>query len=293
LQLYIIKIRNLGCVVQAEVISISNDSIQVHGRNEPIHFDYLVIATGSSYAFPGKIAEYERSVAINLYNNLQGKIEKSEKILIIGGGPVGVELAGEIATDFPSKDITLVHSHSTLFRPNTYKEQFYIRVQEQLEKLNVKIIFNDRIQVPNNWDNQPVNYIEGRKTYTTEKNQISILADLAFVCTGARVNNKSLLNGALKSKINPETGRLIVNNYLQVDGYENIFAVGDISDKEDKFAYLAGEQGGYVAKLIPLIKNKKSYPKEYQVHTTPAAIISIGRNGGVGQLPVKGGPVIG
>jgi NADH dehydrogenase FAD-containing subunit len=137
LQLYIIKIRNLGCVVQAEVISISNDSIQVHGRNEPIHFDYLVIATGSSYAFPGKIAEYERSVAINLYNNLQGKIEKSEKILIIGGGPVGVELAGEIATDFPSKDITLVHSHSTLFRPNTYKEQFYIRVQEQLEKLNV------------------------------------------------------------------------------------------------------------------------------------------------------------
>jgi hypothetical protein len=35
-------------------------------------------------------------------------------VLIIEGGPVGVELAGEIATDFPEKKVTLVHSGDRL-----------------------------------------------------------------------------------------------------------------------------------------------------------------------------------
>jgi len=286
----IVKFFSLGCVVQAEVISISDDSIQVHGRNEPIHFDYLVIATGSSYAFPGKVAAVESSKAINLYDTLREKIEKSHQILIIGGGPVGVELAGEIATDFPGKDITLVHSQTTLIQPNVFNEKFYIRAQEKLEKLNVKIILNDRIELSNNKD---LNYIEGKKTYTTQKSKTNITADLTFICTGTRINNKSLLNSPFKARINPQTGRIIVNNYLQVDGYENIFAIGDISDKESKLAYFAAEQGEYVAKLIPLIQRKKPYPKEYQIHLYPGMFLTIGRNGGVGQLPIKSGTLVG
>ncbi len=280
----------LGCVIQAEVISISTDSIHVHGRHEPIHFDYLIIATGSSYAFPGKVAEIERSKAINLYNTLRKKIENSQQILVIGGGPVGIELAAEIATDFPGKEITLVHSQKILLQPHIYQEELYVRTQEELEKLHVKILLNDRVVLSNN---HPLNYIDGKKTYVTQKTQTNITADLTFICTGARINNKSLLNSPLKPKLNPETGRIIVNNYLQVDGFENIFAIGDISDKEPKFAYLAKEQGDYVAKLIPLIQQKKPYPKEYRSHRYPAMLLSIGRNGGLAQLPNKSGTIIG
>jgi NADH dehydrogenase FAD-containing subunit len=283
----------LGCVVQAEVLSITKDGIQVHGRIEPIPFDYLVIATGSSYAFPGKIAETQGSKAIGLYNNLQEKIQQAQKILIVGGGPVGVELAGEIATDFPEKDITLVHSQPTLLQPKVFQDKMYTRLKEKLEKFNIKIILNDTIEFPKNKDTQQVNYIEGTKTYVTEKNKRNIVADLTFVCTGARVNNKSILNGPLKTKINYQTGRLIVNNYLQVDGFENIFAIGDISDKEEKFVHLALDQAGYVAKLIPLIEKKKPYPKEYEIHLYPAMFLSLGRNGGIGQLPTKGGTIVG
>ncbi len=281
---------SLGCVVQAEVISIAPDGVQVHGRNEPIPFDYLVIATGSSYAFPGKVAETESSKAIDLYNALREKIVKANQILIIGGGPVGVELAGEIGTDFPEKEVTIVHSQPTLLTPNVYKEKIYRSTQEQLEKLNVKIILNDRVELPKQLH---LNYIEGKKSYVTEKSRTNITADLTFVCTGARVNNKSLLSSPLKSKINQQTGRIIVNNYLQVDGFENIFAIGDICDKETKLAYFAGEQGEYVAKLIALIHRHKPYPKEYQLHTNPAIFLSLGRNGGIGQLPNKGGTVLG
>lgn len=236
------------------------------------------------------MAETESSKAIDLYNTLQAKIVRSQQILIIGGGPVGVELAGEIATDFPDKEVTLVHSQPTLLQPNVFKDKIYRCTQEDLEKLNIKIILNDRIELPNK---QHLNYIEGKKNYVTEKTRTNITADLTFICTGARTNTKSLLNSPLKSKINPQTGRIIVNNYLQVDGFENIFAIGDICDKEAKFAYLAGEQGEYVAKLIPVIHRKKPYPKEYQVHANPAIFLSLGRNGGIGQLPNKGGTVIG
>ncbi|CAF1311647.1 unnamed protein product [Adineta ricciae] len=282
-----------GCVIQAEVISILTDSIQVHGYHDPIHFNYLVIATGSSYAFPGKVAEVASSKAISLYNNLQKKIKEAQQILIIGGGPVGIELAGEIVTDFPGKDITIVHNQPTLLQPKQFQDKLYARLHENLSKLHITVILNDGIQIPTNEDNPNMNYIEGRKTYVTEKNQRSITADLTFVCVGARVNNKSISNGPLQSKINPHTGRLMVNNYLQVDGYEKIFAIGDISDKEAKFAYIAADQANYVAKLIVLIEKQKPYPKPYQIHTNSLILLTLGRNGGVGQLPTSSGTLIG
>ena len=70
-------------------------------------------------------------------------------------------------------------------------------------------------------------------------------------------------------------------------------SIGDISDREEKLAYLAGEQATYVAKLIPCIQQKKAYPKEYARHSNPAIFLSLGRNNGIGQLPNKSGTVIG
>ena len=265
----------------------------MHGRQEPIPFDYLIIATGSSYAFPAKVAEAQMTKAVELYKQLPEKIMKAEHILLIGGGPVGVELAAEIGTDFPGKKVTLVHNQPTLLRPGVFNEKLYPRLYEQLEKLGVQMILNDRIELPKQPADKHMNYIEGKHTFVTERTKQSITADLTFICVGAHVNNKSILNGALKSKINPQTGRLIVNNYLQVDGFENIFAVGDICDKEEKVAFLAGEQAKYISKLIPLIHQKKAYPKEYELHPNKAIFLSLGRNGGIGQLPTKGGMLIG
>jgi hypothetical protein len=45
--------------------------------------------------------------------------------------------------------------------------------------------------------------------------------------------------------------------------------------------------------LITLIHRHKPYPKEYQIHANPAIFLSLGRNGGIGQLPNKGGTVLG
>lgn len=83
-----------GSVVQGEVTAITPTSVSIHGHKDEVKFDYLIIATGSSYAFPGKLAETKMEDAVERFKVSQKEIAGATKIAIVGGGPVGVELAG-------------------------------------------------------------------------------------------------------------------------------------------------------------------------------------------------------
>ena len=74
---------------------------------EEIKFTELVLATGSSGPFPGKCDHSlgDSSQLQQLYEDYATKIKKAKKIAIIGGGAVGVEMSGEIAGDFPDKEV--------------------------------------------------------------------------------------------------------------------------------------------------------------------------------------------
>jgi NADH dehydrogenase FAD-containing subunit len=45
-----------GYVIHAEVIEITATGVSIHGREEPLPFNFLIIATGTSYEFPSKVA---------------------------------------------------------------------------------------------------------------------------------------------------------------------------------------------------------------------------------------------
>ncbi|KAG0623663.1 hypothetical protein M758_3G192100 [Ceratodon purpureus] len=78
-----------------------------------VPYEFLVICTGSEYLGPNS-----RVDRLDRYQKANRKLVESQGLLIIGGGPVGVELAGEIVSDFPTKkgeastSIT-VQSHSS------------------------------------------------------------------------------------------------------------------------------------------------------------------------------------
>ena len=109
--------------VHAEVESIlppgvdgsTRPAIKLKARKKPVECDYVVIATGTQYTFPGKVPWWiGTSACTRLYEKIRDSIVKAESVTVVGGGPVGCELAGAIASAFPEKKIRLIHKGATL-----------------------------------------------------------------------------------------------------------------------------------------------------------------------------------
>jgi len=91
-----------------------------------------------------------------------------------------------------------------------------------------------------------------------------------FVCTGTRVNNKSFATHF--SDLLDDEGRIKVNAHFQVEGFDNVFALGDCCNMEQKMAYFAAKHGSVVSRNIQILqandtgnKNKPlvSYTRTY------------------------------
>lgn len=87
-----------------------------------------------------------------LYKSLQTQISSSSSILILGGGPVGIEFAGEVAEyyngstrDRQKKQVTLVHGAERFITENGYKPKLGESLKNQLEKLGVRLVFNEKV----------------------------------------------------------------------------------------------------------------------------------------------------
>lgn len=146
------------------------------------------------------------------------KIKAAHSILIVGGGPTGVELAAEIAVDFPEKKVTLVHDGSRLLE--------FIGPKAADKTLNWLRSKNVEVKLEQSVDQQRSS--EGSKTYITSAGE-TIKADCHFLCTG-----KPLASAWLKETIFKDNldgfGRIKVDDNLRVKGWKNVFAIGDIAD---------------------------------------------------------------
>jgi NADH dehydrogenase FAD-containing subunit len=81
---------------------------------------------------------------------------------------------------------------------------------------------------------------------------------------------------------------------MRVEGYQNIFAVGDIAEKNVPMGYYAIEQAKYLTNYFEKGIRQKKKVKDYPAVTKPASIVSIGPKAGVAQLPLtKKGVVFG
>lgn len=144
------------------------------------------------------------------------KIRSSNSILIIGGGPTGVELAGEIAVDFPDKKVMLVHRGSRLLEFIGPKAS-----QKTLDWLiakKVEVILGQSVDLDSALDG----------LYRTSDGE-TIRADCHFLCIGKPVGSLWLKETLLRGSLD-ERGRLMVDENLRVNGHKNIFAIGDITD---------------------------------------------------------------
>ncbi|KAM7467786.1 hypothetical protein LguiB_015348 [Lonicera macranthoides] len=267
-------------VIASTAVEITGNHVLTAAGNL-IAFDYLVIATGhiefSSLTRTEKLTHYQRgpptrTERLSDYEAVNKTIKSANSILIIGGGPTGVELAAEIAVDFPDKKVKLVHSGSRLMEFIGYKASR--KALDWLTSRKVEVILGQSVDTNSILDG----------VYRTSGGEM-LTADIHFNCTGKKMGSSWLKETHLQDSIDIH-GRLMVDANLRVKGHKNIFGIGDITDiPEIKQGYLAQRHALVAVKNLRLLMagGNESRMAVYKP-APPIAIISLGRKEAVAQV---------
>uniref|UniRef100_A0A0W0GER0 FAD/NAD(P)-binding domain-containing protein n=1 Tax=Moniliophthora roreri TaxID=221103 RepID=A0A0W0GER0_MONRR len=137
-----------GTFVQGEVTKINQKPGDTHGEvvlsnGKTLEYDILVLATGGKWDGPLAFPK-EPSEVVSFICKRRKEFSKSQNILLVGGGTVGIELAGEIRDIWPGKEVTVIQRDRLLLN-NTYPDKFRVAMQKQIESRGVKVIVDDSI----------------------------------------------------------------------------------------------------------------------------------------------------
>src|SRR5580704_6011429 len=96
-----------GRVVRDRAVLVDPNRV-VTASGEEIAADYVVLATGSRYPFPAKTDLVDTHHAQEQVRQTHQALTQADRVLLVGAGPVGIELAGEIRHVWPDKSIVLL-----------------------------------------------------------------------------------------------------------------------------------------------------------------------------------------
>ena len=249
-----------GQVVHGTVSRVDGTTVHVFGR-EPIEADYVVFATGSTYPFPAKYSSYRSSVAKARLEQLHENLGRARSVMIVGGGTVGIELTGELASAFPGLDITIVEASDRILGTPGYTDALRDEISEQLATLGVRVITGSELAyLP------PQNVGDLAHFMVQTKNGDVVEADLWFQCYGARANTGFLIGSEYESVMHP-------NGTIRVEG----------TMRESKRADAARQQARVVIANISAQIEGEAPDATYEP-TKEWVILPLGPNMGASQL---------
>lgn len=291
----------------AKVEHIDTESNKIFTNIGYLFYDYLVIATGSKTNFyhAENIKKYSIGLknindAINIRSWMLQNLEKAvdgcnieEKdaltnFVIVGGGPAGVEMAGALAefkkyllrNDYPEIEyhlmkIYLVQSANRILPAMSVKSSNH--ALKTLKNLGITVLLNSRV----------IDYDGDLVTIKSEDENNNIKAKTLIWTAGVKGN---LISG-LDFDICRVGNRLKVNSYNQVEGYQNIFAIGDIAAMiSDEFpkghpmvAQVAIQQGVFLAENILNFIKTNQFKSEFE-YQDKGSMATIGKKDAVADL---------
>ncbi|KAF9425622.1 hypothetical protein BGZ94_007370 [Podila epigama] len=276
-----------GQVIQAVATNITKTHVEldreVEGFGTSVEYEYLIYGTGARHPEPGNFNDHDtKAGAIARIKEIQEKIKKSTKVLLIGGGAVGIEMAAEIREHFPEKEVTLVHSRDQ-YMPS-YKGAMHKKTAEILTQFGVRQIMSDRAVIPEG------GFVDDFKmiTVSTKKGE-KIECDLQILCTGMTPQS-DLLAKLSPSSINPTSRLVKTKPTLQIadDNFPNIFTAGDVADldviKTGGAAW--GQADLCIRNICKMIANPKIATSQLGVYKPipPQILLYLGMAKGVAQL---------
>jgi NADH dehydrogenase len=285
-----------------KIIPEQNKLMTAYDRS--IAYDHLVIATGCRTNFFGnkEISENAFSMkttqeSIDIRNKILFSFEKEifarpedkqawMNIIIVGGGPTGVELSGAFAElknnvlpkdyhniDFSKFQIILLEgSKNTL---NNMSEESHVASRKYLEDLGVIV--------------------------RTETILTSYDGNVATLNNGEKIPTKNVIwaagvTGNIIEGLNPEhivRNRYVVDRFNKLVGYENIYALGDIAYMETpkyphghpQVANVAINQAKNLANnILHVLNGKPSKLSEYEYNDL-GMMATIGKHKAVVEFP--------
>ena len=290
----------------ANVQEIDFDNNRVIADVDTFHYDILVIATGAQTNFfgnknlirncyPMKSTVEALRIKYRLLQNIEDAIYMKDKatleslltIVVVGGGPTGVEMSGAIADmqrfvlpkDYPEIDfknsmkIYLLEVGPRLLGPMS--ERSSEQSEKYLKRLGVNV-----------WTSTIVKDYDG-KTVTTNNGK-SINTSLVIWAAGVVGN---IPEGVDKDKL-ARGNRMKVDRYNKVEGYDNVYAIGDMAYMEtEKYPH-----GHPQVASVPIAQAKvlaKNFTKLQKGHTDltqfeyhdKGSMATVGRNLAVVDIP--------
>lgn len=288
----------------AEIERIDTVTKQVITNEDSYSYDYLVIATGAStnffgnknleqHAFPMKSTVEALQLRHKLIQNFEDALHTNDatelqrlmNIVVVGGGPTGVELSGAIAEmkkyvlpkDYPELDFSKMNIYLLEAAGKTLaamSEQSSNNSLTYLQRLGVTVKTNALLQ---DYDGENV----------TLKDGTLIPSKLVIWAAGIKGNIPAGVDASLIARGN----RIKVDAFNFVQGMNNVFAIGDIAYMEEEafpnghpqVAPVAIQQATLLAKnLLHLRQGKIAQPFRYN---DKGAMATVGRNLAVVDVP--------
>jgi NADH dehydrogenase FAD-containing subunit len=246
------------------------------GSGDVLDPDYLVLATGSAYPFPAKTEEPEIASARARHRAAHAALLAADRALIVGAGPSGLELAGEIKAFFPDKHVTIADiSDDILVGP--YDQALRDELRRQLDDLGVEVRLGTALSAlptapPATLAPVTIATADGRE----------FVADIWFRAFGVRPHSDYLEGGPLADR-RDERGYVRVDEHLRVVGETQTFAVGDLADADRDLAGIASRQAAVVAANIRALITGTGELTSYE-KLPPMIAIPLGPEGGAGLL---------
>lgn len=291
-------------VRKAEVKNIDADNNTLITTAGSLRYDFLVLAHGAGNSFFGsdemkkysnpmktiaEVLELRNSLLLNFEESLLAR-DREERdrllnIVIIGGGPSGVEIAGALAEmdkyvlgkDYP--DLEGQHASICLLEGNSrllgmMSEKSSQKAKEFLEKHGVKVMTNTLAK-------------------GCSEDEV-FLSDGTSIKTGMIIWTAGI-SGNVIAGLRPDcftrNNRLLADRQCRVGDYNNIFAVGDIAFMTEpdypkghpQVAQVAIQQGRFLADHLKRMAAGKSF-REFH-YRDKGTMATIGRNQAVVELP--------
>ena len=292
----------------AEVQQIRTAEKKVITNIGNFDFDALVIATGADTnffgnrnlmdnAFPMKSTVEALQLRHRLLHNFEDalavkdpvELQRLMNIVIVGGGPTGVELSGAIADmkrfvlpkDYPELDFRQMNIFLLEGTGKTLaamSEKSSIDSLRYLERLGVTVMTNSLLR---EYDGKKVVLQDGQTIDTA----------LVIWAAGIKGNVPAGISAGLVARGN----RIKVDRHCQVNGFKNVFAIGDVAFMEEpawpgghpQVAPVAMQQADLIAKNLRRIEMKSSGALlEEFVYNDKGSMATVGRNLAVVDVPV-------